>query len=291
MTPKHQISTVIWRPRLPAGLTLMLPALLLTCALFAVPLVRLAALSLGEHGFSARPYLQLIGPWSYCTILLRTFLLSLAVTLGCIVLGYPTGYLLAYAPQRVRWLLAMTALLPFWTSVLVRNFAWVYLLRDGGLISTAAGFVIGMGRPVQLLYSPAGVVIAMVNMLLPFMVFPVYIAIGTQDRDLGDVAQSLGASPSRVFLSITLPLSRYGLFAGSLLVFAVATGFFITPALLGGGRMTVAAMFIDQQIETFLDWPLAAAASMILLFVSSAIAMCGLCLAGDSLLRGGRAPG
>ncbi len=249
----------------PRGLGLLAPALLLVCVLFIVPLVRLAGLSLGETTLSLHAYAELFGAWSYGGILLRTLRISAAVVVGCLLLGYPIGYVLAFSTPRRRALLSLLVLLPFWTSVLVRNFAWIYLLRDGGVASSFAGTLVGSDQPVQLLYNEIGVMIGMINTLLPFSVFPVFVALAAQERTLREAAASLGASPARVFWTVTLPLSRAGIYAGALLAFATALGFFITPALLGGGRVLMAATFITQQVEEFLNWPLAAAASLILL--------------------------
>jgi ABC-type spermidine/putrescine transport system permease subunit I len=248
-----------------AGIALMLPALLFVGILFGIPLMRLAAISFGEPEFSLAPYRELFGAWSYGDILLRTSWLSLLVVAGCLLFGYPIGYVLAFSTPRRRALLSLLVLLPFWTSVLVRNFAWIYLLHEGGVLSTVAGFVTQGGEPVRLMYNEAGVVIGMVSTLLPFMVFPVFISLFYQDRNLREAATSLGASPARVFLAITLPLSRNGIIAGCLLVYTIALGFFVTPALLGGGRVLMTATFIRQQVEELVNWPLAAAAGMVLL--------------------------
>ena len=249
------------------GVLLLLPALLLVGGLYVLPILRLGGVSLGEHGASVDAYMRLFGDWAYQRILLRTFALSAAVVIGCIVLGYPIGYVLAFSSPRWRAILSLMVLLPFWTSVLVRNYAWIYLLQKGGALSTLVNWLLPGGISVDLLYNDAGVVIGMVNTLLPFMVLPVLVAITGQDAQWREAAASLGATPSRTFFAVTLPLSRAGLYAGSLLVFTTAVGFFITPALLGGGKVLMAATFINQQVEDFVDWPLAAAASVVLLIV------------------------
>lgn len=257
-----------WR-RLPADTWLIVPALLLVGVLYLIPIFRLAVISFGKDGVSFASYASLVGEWSYPTILLRTFRLSALVVVCCAVLGYPIGYVLAFASPRRRAMLALLVLLPFWTSVLVRNYAWVYLLQKGGALSVAANMFAPTGSSIDLLYNEVGVAIGMTNTLLPFMVLPIFVAIHSQDRALTEAAGSLGASPSRTFFAITLPLSLAGVYAGSLLVFTTAVGFFITPALLGGGRVLLAATFINQQVEEFIDWPLAAAAAVILLLITT----------------------
>lgn len=270
-----------WRQRL--TLFLLLPAALLVAALYLLPLVHLTDLSFGEESFSFTAYEDLFGPWSYVRILLRTFRLSFAVVLGSIVLGFPVGYVLAASPPRRRAVLALLVLLPLWTSVLVRNFAWIYLLRSEGILSSLIGHL-HPGEPAQLLYNDFGVTVAMINTLLPFMVFPVYLALASQSQALREAAATLGARPAKVFTQVTLPLARGGIFAGSLFVFATAVGFFITPALLGGGRVLTAAIFINQQIEEFVNWPLAAAAAVVLLTIVIALVLLWRRSAGPSFL-------
>jgi len=247
------------------GILLMLPALALIAILYILPLARLTALSFGENGGSFDSYKELFATWSYGEIMFRSIRMSALTALGCIFFGYPIAYVLAFSSARTRSILSLLVLLPFWTSILVRNFAWIYLLREQGIISTVAGFLFNAGEPVQILYNDTAVLIAMINTLLPFMVFPIYLAISSQHRSLREAAISLGAGPARVFFAVTLPLSRNGLLAGVLLVFATALGLYITPALLAGGRVMMAATFINQQIEEFLNWPLAAAASLVVL--------------------------
>jgi ABC-type spermidine/putrescine transport system permease subunit I len=262
---------------------LLTPALLLVTVLYLFPLVRLAYVSFGEHAFSMLAYQELFTAWSYGDILTRSLRLSACTVLGCLVLGYPLGYVLAFSTQRGRAALALLVLLPFWTSVLVRNFAWIYLLRDGGLLSSVIGVLVGADQPASLLYNELGVLIAFVGTLLPFMALPVFVAVVSQDRRLREAAASLGASPTRVFLAVTLPQSRAGIYAGCMLVFVTAMGFFITPAVLGGGRILVAATFINEQVEEFLNWPLAAAAAMLLLLIVLALLSLHRTIAGRRL--------
>jgi ABC-type spermidine/putrescine transport system permease subunit I len=284
-----RVLAFIRRILLREGLALILPALLLIGLLYLVPVLQLAAISFGEQERSLAAYADLFGVWSYGGILLRTTFVSASVVIGCILFGYPIGYVLAFSSPRLRACLSLLVLLPFWTSVLVRNFSWIYLLRDGGALSMIVGFLALRGADAQLLYNDGGVVIAMVSTLLPFMIFPTFLAIFNQDSTLREAAASLGASPARVFFTVTLPLSTRGIFAGSLLVFATALGFFITPAVLGGGRVVTSATFIRQQIEEFVDWPLAAAAAMVLLAIVLAVSALYLRVARGRATDGGHA--
>ncbi len=250
----------------------VLPALVFIGALHAAPILRLIGLSFGDGNFSLDAYRELFGLWSYGPTLLRTVRISAWVVVGCLFWGFPIAYVLAFSGPRQRVVLWMLVIIPSWASVLVRNFSWIYILRDGGAFSTLLGWMTQSGEPVQLLYNEFGVVIAMVGTLLPFMIYPIYLALSSQSEDLRAAAASLGASPLRVFTSVTLPLCASGMRAGSIFVFVTAAGFFVTPALLGGGRVLTAATFISQQIEEFLDWPLAAAAASLLLLLVAACA-------------------
>ena len=162
-------------------------------------------------------------------------------------------------------------LLPFWTSVLVRTYAWMVLLGRNGVMNRMLRDWGLIDAPVMLLYNTSGVLIGMVHVLLPYMVFPIYAALLRMDPDLGRAAEGLGAPAWRAFTRITLPLSLPGVSAGCALVFVLSLGFFITPALLGGGRVIMISMLIEQQVREFLDWPFAAALSAVLLAVTLAI--------------------
>ena len=258
-------------PRSPPGtltsLVFVLPACLVIGLLYLVPIGRLAALSVGGADFGFANYAALFETPLYVQILIRTLRVSAWVVFATLLFGYPIAYLLATAKPRVRQVLALLVLIPFWTSVLVRNYAWVYLLQRRGVVTELLVSSGLLSAPAPLMFNELGVVIGMSNALLPFMVLPIYIAIQAQDPAFLEAADSLGAGPSRSFFAVTLPLSLAGVYAGSLLVFATALGFFVTPALLGGGRVLVAATFIANEVENMLNWPLAAAASLVLLAV------------------------
>lgn len=254
-------------PGMKASLWMVAPAALLIGVLFLLPIGLLASKSFNAPEWSLQNYEELLSSSVYLKSLWSTLRISVLVVLGCIVFGFPIGYLLAKCPERARPYLALTVLLPFWTSILVRNFAWIYLLQRRGVIND---ILISSGvveRPVAFMFNEFGVVLGMTNALLPFMILPIFVAIQSQDKAFLEAAGSLGARPEIAFLKVTLPLSLPGIFAGSLLVFATALGFFVTPALLGGGKVLVAATYITNEIETLLNWDSAAAASVLLLFV------------------------
>jgi ABC-type spermidine/putrescine transport system permease subunit I len=254
-------------PGMISSLVMIAPALLLVGILFLFPIALLAYRSFGGPEFSLQHYESLFSSNIYVNSLLVTLQISAYVVLGCLFFGFPIGYVLANAPNRLRPLLVLAVLLPFWSSILVRNFAWIYLLQRRGPINE---FLISTGivdHPVPFMFNQFGVVLGMTNALLPFMVLPIFVALQAQDKTYLEAAASLGAKPETSFRTVTLPLSMPGVMAGSLLVFAMALGFFVTPALLGGGKVLVAATYITNEIETLLNWDIAGAASVVLLAV------------------------
>jgi putative spermidine/putrescine transport system permease protein len=181
---------------------------------------------------------------------------------------------MANSSDRTRRLLVFVVLIPFWTSVLVRTFAWMVLLQRQGLINQ---MLIGIGlieQPLALIYNRIGVLIGMVQVLLPFMVFPLYAVMVRIDKRYTDAAATLGAPPVRNFVRVYLPLSLPGVLTGSTLVFIISLGYFITPALLGGTGDTMIAQMIERQIANFGNWGLAGALAVVLLV--SAVALLAL---------------
>jgi putative spermidine/putrescine transport system permease protein len=248
------------------SLALTLPALLLLCLLFVLPLARLFALSF--DGGNLEWYEKALTGGLYTTILLRTFEIAAIVTVCCLVIGYPVAFLLATTTPMWRAIGFSFVLLPLWTSVLVRTYAWMVLLGRNGIINR---MLIDSGltqQPLPLLNSKMAVILGMVHVMLPFMILPTYSAVTRIDPDLPKAARGLGASTLRLALTIYLPLSLRGIVAGVTLVFVVSLGFYITPALLGGGKVLMFAMVIEQQVREFLAWNFASALSVILLAVT-----------------------
>jgi putative spermidine/putrescine transport system permease protein len=201
----------------------------------------------------------------YREVLGRTFAISLAVTLLCLLLGYPVAYLLASLPARTGNLLMILVLLPFWTSILVRTAAWIVLLQNEGLVNqalVASGLLAG---PVQLVFNRTGVLVAMTHILLPFMVLPLYSVMRGIDPAHMRAAASLGAPPFTAFRAVYLPQTLPGIGAGCLLVFIVSIGYYITPALVGGAADQMIASFIAFYTNQTINWGLAAALGTVLL--------------------------
>lgn len=248
---------------------LVVPAVLFLCAFFLVPLVAMALRSVTDPvGAGLSNYQRFFAEAAYVRVLTNTFWIAVLTTLGCLVVGYPFAYLMTIVPGRLAGLLLIAVLLPFWSSLLVRTFAWQVLLRDTGVINR---FLLDLGlisEPLTLIRTTGGVIIGMSHILLPFMVLPLYSVMRRIDPELGHAAANLGASPVRSFLRVFVPLSLPGVVAGCLLVFVLALGFYITPALLGGLRDQMISQLIVQQVQQALDWGFATAMSMLLLGVT-----------------------
>jgi ABC-type spermidine/putrescine transport system permease subunit I len=208
---------------------------------------------------------------SYQRVMTTTFQIAAIVTLGCIVLGYPTAYFLSrIEAQRARFYLLLV-MFPLWTSLLVRTYAWIALLQDAGVINS---FLLSnhlIEAPVKMLYNRTSVIIGMIQILLPYAIITMYaVMVGIRSR-LVQTAQILGASPARAFLHVFVPLSLPGLSAAALLVFIMGLGFFVTPALLGGRRETMVGTLIQQQVVLLGDWQSAAILSALLLGATVAL--------------------
>ena len=259
----------IARRRETALYLLAVPALLLLGIIFAWPVLRL--LSMSVEGGTLANFEKATLDELYLYVLFDSVKIAAMVMAICLLVAYPVAFWLSRAG---RWGVAIgmfALLLPFWTSVLVRTYAWLVLLGRNGVVNRwlrDAGLI---EAPLPLLHNTAGVLIGMVHVLLPYMVFPIYASLLRIDPDLSRAAEGLGAPAWRSFLRVTFPLSLPGVSAGCALVFVLSLGFFITPALLGGGRVIMVSMLIEQQVREFLDWPFAAALSTVLLVATLAI--------------------
>ena len=255
---------------------LVLPAVAFLLIFYAFPLFRLLLVSVEAPRWSLTHYADFFTEPAYLRILTRTFRVSLTVTLCCLILGYPTAYVLSRVSGRRRRFLLLLVIVPYLTSFLVRTYAWMVLLGPKGIINSLllkSGLI---DTPLKLLYSAVGVHVGMVHVLLPLMILPLYSVMVGIDRTLPRAAQTLGAGPLRTFLRVFLPLSLPGVRSGCVLVFLVSLGFYITPAMLGGLRDSMIAMLIESQITQLVNWGFAAATAVVLL----AVTLGGFSLAG-----------
>jgi len=245
---------------------LVVPAVVIVGVLFVYPVAWLLVRSVTEPQLGLQNFTKLIEAPVYLKALWNTIIISGAVTLLCVLLGYPIAYAMAHAGEQLRRFLIFIVLIPFWSSILVRTFAWMVLLQQKGLINKTLVEYLGLlETPLTLIYNRTGVLIGMSHILLPFMILPLYAVLSRSDPSLTQAAASLGAPPVRNFLRVYLPLSLPGLLAGSVLVFVMGLGYYITPALLGGPGDTMIAQLIEMQIADFGDWGLAGALAVILL--------------------------
>ena len=207
---------------------------------------------------SARIYLQLYG---------KTLGIALTITLLCIALGYPLAYYLAHAPRKVAGLLMVLVLLPFWTSLLVRTTAWIALLQTNGVLNSVFQAIGQTTEPLEMLYTRFATIVAMTHILLPFMILPLYSVMRGIDPSFVRAALSLGSRPFSAFLKVFLPLTLPGLSAGSLLVFIISVGYYITPALVGGTDGQLISNIIAFHMQSSSNWGLAAALGTLLLIL------------------------
>lgn len=250
-----------------------LPALALVTVTMVIPVGWLFWLSFfaDDGSLSAVNYLRLIEQPSYGRIFLATFEISILCTALCVVFGYPLAYLLSQLPTRVANLCMIGVLMPFWTSILVRTYAWLVLLQRQGLINTW-GIKLGLwSEPLTLVYNLPATLIGMVHIMLPFLILPLYGSMRAIDRDYLKAAANLGAGPTRAFWMVFFPLSLPGLFAGALIVFILCLGFYVTPAVLGGGKVIMVANRIASDIELFFNWGAASALGVVLLVLTMLI--------------------
>jgi ABC-type spermidine/putrescine transport system permease subunit I len=251
---------------------LSLPATLLILIIVFLPLFWLSSLSFIDRGgeISTENYQRLAGDL-YIQAFVVTFQISAAVTALCVLLGYPLAYWLSRKPQHTANLLLICVLLPFWTAVLVRTYAWLVLLQRNGLINNTLLSLGVIDAPLQLAHNLTASIIGMVHIMLPFLVLPLYATMKSIDGDLVRAAVGLGSSPTGAFWRVFVPMSLPGLFAGVVLVFIMSLGFYVTPALLGGGRVQMLAQRIESTITIFSNWGAASALGVVLLLMALAL--------------------
>lgn len=252
---------------------LVLPLVLLLGWAFFLPIGRLLLTSFTDPGLNFDNYWRIWEEPLYLGVIWRTIWIAFMTTAIALVLGYPVATLMARANGWVMKLSVVCVLVPLWTSVLVRSYAWIVLLERRGLINATLQKMGLIDAPLKLLYTEGAVLVAMAHVLMPFMVLPIFSSLKSIPKELPLAAANLGAGRIQTFASVVFPLSLPGVFAGCLIVFVMSLGFYVTPALLGGPRTLMIATLIGQQATELLNWPFAGAISLVLLVLSLGIAV------------------
>lgn len=250
---------------------LILPIVAFLLLVLVTPLVLILARSVTDPELGLANYRDFFGSPVYLDVLLNTFRISALVTAVTLLLGFPYAYLMTLASPLWRGVMLVAVLVPFWTSLLVRTFAWVLMLGDAGVVNET---LVGLGvldEPVSMIRNLTGVMVGMVQVMLPFAVLPLFATMRGIDRRLVQAAEGLGARPIQAFWRIYAPLTLPGVAAAGLLVFVSSLGFYITPALLGGPQDTMIGELIVEQLSGVLRWGFASALAVVLLVVTAAL--------------------
>ena len=252
-------------------LRLTIPALLIVGVLMVAPLLWLLSMSFVdiEGNYGLGNYRLFFSEPVYVEIFLNTFKIALIVTVISVLLGYPVAYLMSILPPKWAGPMMLAVLVPFWTSGLVRTFSWLIILQRKGLINETLSWLNLIERPLTLVHNVTGTVIGMVHIMIPFLILPLYASMKAIDGNLMRAAANVGSSPTHAFFRIFLPLSMPGLVAGTIMIFVMSLGFYITPALLGGGRVKMIAQRIEEALALYPTWGPAAALAVLLLLMTA----------------------
>lgn len=267
--PIEEVVVKTKKKRNTAWMLLIIPALFLIVFMF-IPLIQILKLSITDTGgsFTLDSYIKFFKSSVYLKVIFLTFKVSIVVTLLCLILGYPVAYAMTKCSKRVSSLIMIAVMIPFWTSLLVRTYAWMIILQTNGVINNLLMKLGLIHTPLQLLHNTTGVYIGMTHILLPYMILSLFPVLSGIDRSYLSAAQNLGANKFFAFVKVYLPLSIQGIAAGSILVFVMGIGYFITPSLLGGSNDAMISQLIQVQVSKLLNWQFSSAVSIILLFIS-----------------------
>ncbi len=246
------------------------PGLLLLVTFFVVPVGIVFDQGLFDPAFTTAHFERFLARGAYMAVFLNTLRVSVVVAMACLLIGYPVAYFIVRQPPRRRPVLMFLVLVPLWMSILVRTYAWMVVLGREGIVN---GLLMTLGitdQPVKLLFTTGAVYVGMVQILLPIMIVTCYSAMTEIDQNLLRAARILGARSGQAFARVFLPLSLEGAVTGTLIVFILSMGFFITPALIGGRRDMMMANLISSQVSQT-NWGFAAALAIILLLATVAV--------------------
>lgn len=260
---------------------------------FVAPLGFMVAFALGvnegfftvEFGFHLDQFQRLWDP-IYLRIYRDTLILAFLGTMGCLLIGFPFAYFLATRTSRFRTLAFVLVIVPFWTSLLIRTYAWVLILSEQGPLSTFLQNVGLRSTPLDILYTQSAVLIGVTYDYLPLMVFPIYVAVERMDRSLNEASRDLGSGRWETFRRVTLPLVFPGVMTGCLLTFIPMMGEYVVPTILGGAKSFLVGSLVSNEILTAIDWPFGAAVSMGLVLVMVGIILIYLRVLGSRAEQG-----
>ncbi|MBQ6875857.1 MAG: ABC transporter permease [Lachnospiraceae bacterium] len=248
---------------------LAIPYIIWAALMLVLPMALIALYSFMEHGnsiisfsFTLEHYVKFFTDPDFLIILWRSLLIAVKTTVICLLIGYPVAYFIARSSERVQNLLVLCITMPTWINMLVRTYAWIGLLSEGGLVQQVLG-IFGMGDK-DLLYTEGAVLLGMVYNFVPFMILQINTSLCKMDHSLLEASADLGASPARTFMRVTLPLSIPGVINGITLVFLPAISSFFIPKLLGGGQYFLIGNLIENQFITVGEWNFGSAISMIM---------------------------
>ena len=255
------------------GILLLLPSLLLFVIFLIIPIIMILIVSFSTndgyggviYDFSLSSYKEAIDSL-YRSIFWRSTVWAFNVTIVCLLVGYPFAYYLSHT-KRWKNVLLFLVIIPFWTNLLVRTYAWVILLRNDGVINSflqAMGIIEG---PIPMLYTPFAILIGLIYGFLPFMVLPLYTSIEKLDRTYLEAAEDLGASPMKAFFYVTVPLTMPGILAGCFITFIPALGIFVIPDLLGGSHEIMIGNIIRDDFQVNMNWQLGSAVSILIMVI------------------------
>lgn len=248
--------------------SLTAPAVLFIVIFLVLPVAWLLWLSVREGGeFTLAHYARIASDPAYIESMWLTVRLAVAVTVLCILFGYPLCYTLAHIRPGIANLCLLLVIVPFWTSLLVRTYAWLVLLQRNGVVNKA---LLGTGvadEPLYLMHNVTGTLIGMFHIMLPFLVLPLYASLRRIDPELVRASASIGATPWQSFWRVYFPLSLPGLVAGATMVLVVSLGFYITPALLGGGKTMTIAILLERNVNLYSEWGSASAVAAVFMLL------------------------
>lgn len=255
-------------------ITTVVPVTIWMLAFFIVPLILIFVISFSSRGeagnivfdFTLNNYARIFDKL-YIGIFFKSIIIAFATTIVCLVLGYPFAFIVARSGKKIKPLFLLLIILPFWTNSLVRTYAMIILLRTEGIVNSLLLAIDLINEPLHLMYNNLAIMIGMVYMMFPFMVLPLYSSIEKLDMSLLEAADDLGATPFKKFTNVTLPLTKGGIFSGSLLVFVPTLGLFFITDLMGGSKVMLMSNLIKNQFLTARDWPFGSALSVVLMLI------------------------